>query len=87
MTRSGTLAKSWGFAFLGPMSNCPCFAESAKHNECMTSTKLTKSEIKTLKLRIASYWAELQTCTTDAMARCVKEQIEGAAQTLSRGHW
>jgi hypothetical protein len=49
--------------------------------------KLTKSEIKTLKLRISSYWAELQTCTTDAMARCVKEQIEGAAQTLARGHW
>lgn len=49
--------------------------------------KLTKTAIKTLKLRLSSYWAELQTCTTEAQERCVREQIETTAQTLARGHW
>jgi len=49
--------------------------------------KLTKAETKTLKLRIASYWKELETSTTDAMDRCVKEQIECAAKVLTQGHW
>jgi len=49
--------------------------------------KLNAAETKTLKLRIASYRAELATCTTAAMRRCVLEQIECAACVLLRGHW
>lgn len=47
--------------------------------------KLTAAARKTLKLRIASYWAELETCTTEAQERCVREQIELAAKTLASG--
>lgn len=45
-------------------------------------TKATKSAIKTLKLRMASYRAELATCTTAAMKRCVLEQMECTASQL-----
>ncbi len=58
--------------------------ESAARNQMQ---KLTKTAQKTLKLRLSSYWAELQTCATEAQERCVREQIETTAQTLARGHW
>jgi sulfur relay (sulfurtransferase) complex TusBCD TusD component (DsrE family) len=44
--------------------------------------KATKSAIKTLRLRMQSYRAELSTCTTAAMKRCVMEQMETTASQL-----
>jgi hypothetical protein len=49
----------------------------------VTNQQLTRQAIKTLNLRIASYQAELETCTTEAMRKCVMQQIEIAEQQLA----
>lgn len=41
------------------------------------------SAAKTLRLRIRVLTEELETCTTDAMRRCVKESLLDAERQLS----
>jgi hypothetical protein len=48
---------------------------------------LTKSEIKTLNLRIQTMSKEHAECTTEAQRKCVAESIAIARTKLEQGHW